>query len=343
SYFADTVIYIPLETTKESYIKFLSQVWVDDSLILINDSQRLLMFSLDGKYIRQIGKRGKGPGEYGMIFNFVVVQDTIYISSTGKKSLLKYALDGNFYKEIYFRDQPVFFNTTHDDRLAWYHRIQGKIYVHNKKLNMADTLQIEHNVSSGRYKYMYGGQFMTYFQKTRSKLLFNNYVSDTIWCINQESKEPAFILGMKEKLLPKEKQIEFYEGDFERWRKAAKPYNMVHLIPFSSLMFIFEKYWSEKEYSAIYIQDRHTKEMVKYKASFVYDDLVGFQKLPNFIFTFSSEYLIAGLYPVEIHKEVDNNYYYLKEKASPLWLNQMKTIDENDNPILVLIKVKEDL
>ncbi|MDO9341014.1 MAG: hypothetical protein Q7T72_10895, partial [Bacteroidales bacterium] len=35
SYFADTVIYIPLETTTESFMDYIMQLWMDDSVILV--------------------------------------------------------------------------------------------------------------------------------------------------------------------------------------------------------------------------------------------------------------------------------------------------------------------
>lgn len=69
SFFADTVIYIPLETTKESFIQYIDQLWMNDSVILINNSSiGLLMFQQNGKFIRQIGKQGRGPEEYWLSY-----------------------------------------------------------------------------------------------------------------------------------------------------------------------------------------------------------------------------------------------------------------------------------
>ena len=49
SYFADTVIYIPLETTKESFIGNIYQLWMNDSVILVCSlSGGLLMFQQNG-------------------------------------------------------------------------------------------------------------------------------------------------------------------------------------------------------------------------------------------------------------------------------------------------------
>ncbi|MCG8307637.1 MAG: 6-bladed beta-propeller [Cytophagales bacterium] len=344
SYFADTVLYVPLETTTKNLIKYFKQVWMDDSIILINNHNNLLMFLRGGKFLRQIGRKGKGPGEYGRIFRFDVISDTIYLSSTGKRSIIKYTFDGTFCEEIQLNEQPVYFSSTNDGKMAWYHIQQGKIYIHNKDFSMADTIVIEQGVTEGRSKYTYGDYFfMTYFQKSQSGLLFSNYLNDTVWDISSKRKEPAFVVDMNDKLLPLDKQIEFSGGDFDKWEKTAKRYQMVHLIPFSRAMLIFEKHWCTENYSAIYLQNRLTREIKKFSTSYIYEDMVGWQKLSNFTFTNSTDFLVAVTYPHELKENPVLNNGNAKMKAPPIWLNQMKTIGENDNPILVLIKVKEDL
>ncbi|MCG8308456.1 MAG: 6-bladed beta-propeller [Cytophagales bacterium] len=342
SFFADTVIYIPLETTNESLIQTIrKQIWVGDSIILINNRFNLLMFLRSGEFVRKIGKRGKGPGENQSIFCFDILRDTIHLSSSGKRSLIRYTMDGDFCDEIQFNGQPFYFNSTTNNEFAWYNFSKGEIYVYNEDLNRADTIVIEHGVTEGRYKFVHYSRHMPYFQKTATGLLFNNYLSDTVWAITKGEKEPAFILNMNDKLLPWEKQVEFCEGDFKKWQQIAKSYEIVHLIPFSRYIIIFQKHWIEKSFSAIYLQNRLTREIERYNTSFIYDDMVGWQKLSNFIFTGSTDFLVAVIYPHELQEDLNSNRENIKERAPPIWLNQMKSIDENDNPILVLIKVKK--
>ena len=85
SEFADTVVYIPLETNSNSLLRRVRQIQIINNHILVNDGNKLLLFSMDGKFVRQIGKKGKGPGEYLIIFDFGVISDTIFISSTGDR------------------------------------------------------------------------------------------------------------------------------------------------------------------------------------------------------------------------------------------------------------------
>jgi hypothetical protein len=355
SYFADTVIYIPLETTKESYIESIAQLWMNESIILINNlGGELLMFQQNGKFVRKIGKNGRGPGEYSSILHFDVIRDTIYISSTGRRSLLRYTFDGTFCDEIKLNYQPAYFNTTDEQKLTCFVQEAGKIYVYNKNLRKPpDTITVEYGVTIGRYRYIEGLRAgIDYLQKTPTGLLFNSFLSDTIWYITSNKKEPAFILDMKDKLLPYDRQIEFSNGDFERFQKMASLYSLVHLIPFTSVTFIFQLHHTIKAddsgYDAFYLNNTKTGKIKKFNTSYIYDDIVSKQRLSNdrltyFYPIYSADYLVTSKKPLNVLKYLDQNKENSKEVPSLLWLNQMKTIKEDDNPILVKIKIKKNL
>lgn len=344
SYFADTVIYIPLETTLESTIRYISQLWANDSIILINCSQNgLLMFKTNGKFVRKIGKYGRGPGEILRILNFDVINDTIYTCSSGRRSFMRYSFDGNFCGENKFNYQPAYFSTTADNKLACYVQEEGKMLVYNKNLQTPDTVIVEYGVSKGRYYYTYGlDVFRTYFQKTSSGLLFTNYLNDTVWNISRDKKEPSFILPVKNKL-PWDKQVEYCNGNMN-WNDVVKPYIYVYLMPFSSWMFVFQHHWTDNKYDAIYVNNLQTGEFKRFNTSFIYDDIVGKQK---FILVyhkfFLSDYLITMTDSYKVLDRLKKNEVKNKDIPTPLWLNQMKSVNEYDNPILAFIKIKKNL
>jgi len=344
SYFADTILFIPLETTPESFLDFIVQIWMNDSLILVNSwNSGLLLFDIKGNYIRKIGKIGHGPEEYLTINHFDVIHDTIYVSSTGRRSLLRYSFNGTFCDDITLNYEPVFFGNTVDNKLACYIREKGKILIYNN-LNMPDTVIVEYGVTHGRYNY---GTFdywnMPYLLKSSSGLVFNNYLSDTLWHISDDEKNPAYILNLKKMLLPYDKQIEFCNGDIQSWEKIAKQYYYIHLIPFKSKVFIFQSHWSTIGYNAIYIANCETGSVEKFNTSYFYDDLVSKQNLllknPKFVYpVFSDDYLVAVINPINLLESYsdDNN----KAIPSDSWLEQIKEIKEGDNPIIILLKIK---
>ena len=351
SVFADTVVYIPLETTAESFIGHIEQLWMNDSLILISDlNQGLLLFDRDGAFIRKIGKNGRGPGEYLSIFAFDVLGDTVYVSSTGRSGFLKYGFDGSFLGEIKLDYQPVYFGFTVDQRFVDYDYENGKIYNYNNGFDQPDTIVVEYVVAEGRRWYMQKNFLQYYIQKTSSGILFNGYLSDTIWNIAENGKEPTFILDTDEELLPYDKQIGFYNGNFDSFDMNANAYNLFHLMPVGSLFFVFQTHYSiyDAVYDAFYIGDSKTGEIRRYDTSFMFDDLVGKQKLVNerlssFYPLYSDEYLVTSISAFKVIKNLDEIRETGGEVPTDQWTNQMKNIKENDNPVIVKIKIKEDL
>ena len=105
---------VSLELTDESLIAFIQRVIYngDRLYILESKTQKVLVFDSQGKYVRQIGSRGQGPGEYVGI-NDIAYNDsenTIAIASSLKIGC--YNVDGRFLHEcqahyaecIYFHD-----------------------------------------------------------------------------------------------------------------------------------------------------------------------------------------------------------------------------------------------
>lgn len=343
SFIADTVIHIPLETTKESLLGNTLQIWMDDSYILINSELAgLLLFKQEGKFVGKIGKRGRGPGEYGSIFHFDVIRDTIYVSSSGRRGFLRYTFDGTFCDEIKFNYQPVFFSTTFDQKLACYVLEEGKIFVYNGGLFIPpDTVVVEYGVTEGRYSYSFiADKRMTYLQKTPTGLLFYDYMSDTVWNISSNKKEPVYIVNMKNKL-PREKQIEFCNGNLKGWSQMVESYQLVHFIPFPSLTLIYQRHWRGSSYDAIYLENPKTGEIRKFNKSWIYDDIVSLERLWVNDYVYSDEYLVGITFLPE--KDEGQNSKDIKGTPSPIWLEQIKTLTEFDNPIFVKIKLKKNL
>lgn len=340
SYFADTVIYIPLETNLESLVGYEEQIWIDDSFILIDcRNSGLLLFQHDGKFLRKIGKRGRGPGEYGNIFHFDVIRDTIYVSSTGRRGFLRYTFDGVFCDEIKFNYEPVFFSTTTDQKLACYFPWEGQILVYNKNLNIPpDTIIVEYGVTEGRYRYVPASdKTMTYLQKYSTGLLFYDYRSDTVWNINGNKKEPAFIVNIENKL-PYDKQIEFCNGNIKWWSEMVLSYQFVHLLPFPSCLLVYQRSWRGGGHKAIYLINTETDEIRKFKKPWIYDDIVSGQRLWVNNYVYSEDYLVAIAYPPEKDDKQDKES--AKSTPSPIWLDQVKNVNIDDNPFLVKIKLK---
>jgi hypothetical protein len=100
--FASEVFYVPLESCKEALIGNIQKIIIVGDRIYVSDissvGSRLLLYNSKGRFLRQIGSVGNGPGEYGQISDFSLGVDNneLIVISNNKKNILRYCLDGDF-------------------------------------------------------------------------------------------------------------------------------------------------------------------------------------------------------------------------------------------------------
>lgn len=103
SEFVSSISYIPLETSKESLLGNVEFVIpAGDFLIVGTQEYKIKAFNRDGKFINDIGRIGKGPGEYvtfGNVFWNNQTKEVIVHTRIGSK-LKFYSLDGSFIRDF---------------------------------------------------------------------------------------------------------------------------------------------------------------------------------------------------------------------------------------------------
>ncbi len=106
---------IPIETRNECLISQIFKIILYGDKIFIKDKiGKLFVFKINGKYLYEIGKKGRGPGEYIELRDFDIDKDgNIYILDFRK--ILKYNNDGTFKDKISFNflsrtDNNIFCN-----------------------------------------------------------------------------------------------------------------------------------------------------------------------------------------------------------------------------------------
>lgn len=99
---------IDLEATIDSYFVNLSNVQIGEKYIFIwcSFERKILLFDRQGKFLRKIGKHGKGPGETQYIIYAAIDKMEKYIVSADVrlKKLIKYSTSGKFLSERSFTD-----------------------------------------------------------------------------------------------------------------------------------------------------------------------------------------------------------------------------------------------
>ncbi|MDR0542964.1 MAG: 6-bladed beta-propeller, partial [Dysgonamonadaceae bacterium] len=101
---AEEITAIELELTDKSMINtgYIQRIIVAENEIIIATLSQILVFNKEGKFIRSIGSRGQGPGEYNYILNLGIDEKNkrLFIISSPDRKIISYDLKGNFLKEI---------------------------------------------------------------------------------------------------------------------------------------------------------------------------------------------------------------------------------------------------
>ena len=107
---AEKIETIELEMTDESLINpdRIQRILITDDNIIVLESFQTLVFNRRGKFIRSIGQRGQGPGEFIFLLYNIAIDEknkNLFLNTTSK--IICYDLNGKFLKE---REM----NTIHD-------------------------------------------------------------------------------------------------------------------------------------------------------------------------------------------------------------------------------------
>ena len=148
---------ISLELTDddESLIGIITKVIYRDDRLIIYDggkTSKVLLFDSEGKYIRQIGRRGQGPGEYNGINDIAYdkSEHIIFIATYGK--ILCYNTEGVFLHEckthspeyIYFQDGYMnLFSTRFGVKVEDGYLNQTTLYRMDRKCNQVDSIIVK--------------------------------------------------------------------------------------------------------------------------------------------------------------------------------------------------------
>ncbi len=101
---AESIDYIPLETTEESILGVIlkSRLKLEDNIIVIQCVKRnaLKVFQRDGKYIDSLNKVGNGPDEVMTINGFEISPEKEIFSLYGYQELVEYDKHGNVVRKI---------------------------------------------------------------------------------------------------------------------------------------------------------------------------------------------------------------------------------------------------
>lgn len=335
-----SIEYIPLETNDLCLIGNRREIFVDELFIIVIAFRQIFVFDrLSGKFIREISTYGKGPGEYvyTLLDAFNPQTKTVCAKGGDGKKFIEYDLSGlvkrNFFSPIWIGS--IFIEMEPDIYAGYTPNSSGedenKLIVFN-----AQGKELYRIINNDFYKsevpkrvIAVGSEalFYTYEKQTYFKEIYN----DTLYSIANQSLKPEYIFD-GEGLLP------YYaiKGEKEVFEKLRNLFKIEDMFETEYHLFFTINY-ERLKYAGYF--DKNTEETVmsnftEGEDSGFYDDFNDFVSFVPQRINLQNE--LAGY----IDAQSITTYYAAYPEKSLNLPTHLQNIDINDNPIVVVAKLK---
>ena len=343
--YVSSLEYIPLETTDECLIDRNPSFYVLDDYIIVSTSQQCFLFNRNGKFIREIGRVGRGPDEYRFAGRGEVIDEqNKTVLMQGWDKWLEYSFNG-----MVIRTYPIVPQTTATTYVSDGVLVQG---VYNFSGNAVNQLVFTNQ--EGIFDSIPNHQFFTPFDlsafggmgvefnfyRYRDGLYYKNLYNDTIFQIKDRQLHSTRIFDMGRYHLPRAVM-----ANMNTFRQEARKYNMTQNILEADPFLLFSIF-SERGDSA-YIFDKHKNQVFVMQKEqglkgFFNDIDGGMPFWPAHINR--KQELVSFLYPFEMIEMLTIEYFErknIRDEAANLRLKELiRRLNEEDNPVVVIGRLK---
>ncbi len=326
--------FIQLETTEESMIGEISDIYISSDNIYILDKNNLktvLSFSKDGEFLTKYGSIGRGPGEFSYVKSFIVDEESQQIELlVPPNHIMIYNIQGELIDEIKNYDQipAVSFTKTHRGNYFLYGGHNdgfdvNRIYLVNRDGELLDKYFTE---ETNLFPFE---EHKNNFTSFGSKTYFREFFDNTIYIVSEENISPVYEFDFGEYNLPPDPP-----GDlFLSIEKHASIVNFFENQDYF-IASITQRRQLHEDPSLFFILKHLISGQVKLMRM---PDSSRFVESFNFpLFLKETNEIVFSIHPVDLllNSETLKNQPLLNQA-----LNEIELIDESSNPILVFAKI----
>jgi hypothetical protein len=317
----DNYFLVPLETNDSSLIVKVEKVVLDQDLLFVLDPlspQPVKVFDSKGKHLRNIGRKGGGPGEFNNPIDLFIDGNYVFLYDN-PENLLRFDREGNFVDSQKTGVSGFRIEKNKD---------QGYVFINGgMESNLVTT-----DANFGSSKSFFPYQNRTVDQLILSPLsklqdgtvIYRRYLNDTVFSISDQGKPIAHLfIDHEDKAFKPEKSI---NADQLEEKMADYSVNQLYLQNSDHQVLYFLRSMNP------YFSLRNTKSQKTY--------LINFMNLENDItftnplaFTFgTADWFVASIDPSQL--PTDRTEFPQKAKAA------LENVSSGDNPVLMFCKFK---
>lgn len=308
----------------------------DQNLVAVDQARIMLFDRTNGKFIKEIGRKGNGPGEYSRTYVVMPIDEENNLVYAGRnKSRYGYSFDGQLKDTLPIPELVSEVGNIEDNVFAAFMPdYQGgekkKILLFNRHDSILKTYP--NYLSAPNTNGFFVWNPNAWFYRVNRQLCFFQIFNDTVFSVEKTKLAPKYVFDMGPYSPPYEMKT---SQNFE-----SEKYFIMRAIQESSGYLFFSFNFNRKNYTAIYDKSAKTVIVNDYSPETGH----GFINNTNdFVpLEFSSindnDELICTMNAFSIREWFDKN----PEKADrlPDHLKALKDIQETNNPVVAIAKLK---
>lgn len=357
---ATDVDIIQLENIPEAMLGDIEDIALTNDYIFVKFWQHpILQFSHNGKFIRNIGKKGNGPGEYTTCMKMSIDEkrEKIYVQ-TQTQGMMVFNFDGEYLKTIQFPALESFFDFWIGGRdstlIKYFEPFWGnEPFVFIEYNEQGDTLQgipnyIFFNEQADPFQMLYALD-RNYSYRFNNKLHLKGCYNDTVYTYDANNKfVPKYAIDLGKYKLPDDL---IYERKWTRPMPDDLIWTGVHetsdyvFMPYG-YHFNLNKPETEKKEKGLALYNKKTKQGIainETEKGGLNDDLAGG---PDFRPITTNDYTaLMRISAMDLKQYLDSEPFKNKEVKFPEKKEQLnelrKALKEEDNDFVMLVKLKE--
>ncbi len=193
--------YVVLETAPDAMLMDIRFVDISDSHIIVADRDNCLLFSRSGRFISKIGSKGRGPGENRAFTQIKIHNDRIFLPDGLSDELNIFNITGEFISSL---KSPGHFNP--GDSYNWmvltdssyFVQIPNKTGTERYRIalinNDGDILQSFANTHF--FNDDYRRTNLANFYKSNDAIFYKEGLNDTIWKVKEDYLKPVYAINL---------------------------------------------------------------------------------------------------------------------------------------------------
>ena len=344
----DSIKYIKLQTTPDCILGKISMLTIGEKYIYAVESLQGAVFIFDkhGSLVAKLDKYGNGPEEYNDFTGIFIDPNEQYIEITDHKKLLKYAVPDFDVLEIRKMENIIYGPSMRKNAGAYYYSTMQVDNLVNGEMTNADVIiKKDGNVKPlfDKKTNLNGDYFMPFTESftinNKNELYVTLKFNNTFYQLKNMQASPAFRVdfgnyGLDNSMIwrrPGNKQIEILNNSKNLASFPVLNINNTNILAFSYSY----RNNNGKTLNHYYFKLNKSNKVIHTKS--IVNDLSAF---PKYIYISNNEggvnheswhnqYLVSIAWPHEIIN-TDTEYF-----------EEIGTLSSEDNPVIILMKLKD--